>query len=402
MSVARRLADRGADVLALFLRLGGRMFYRYFVEALWARHPGFESPESELTVRLHYPGQVAPDPAERPMVERLFAAYRAAKEAEQTVDPVFHPDGGWKRVRDVAYAPLLEGLAHDDLERVHVFLANFGSWPSATGIEKSRLIHECSLDARKRQHFEQRIMAPLIQWWRVCGSGGEEISALDAPRFGNPCGVMVDDVLITQGAVFGEIYGRMLAKLLPGERPVIGEVGGGYGRMIYFLSRHLERFRYLDFDLPETLCLASYHSMKVFPERRFLLYGEGELSEERLDDFDFIMQPSFEIAKLPDRCVDLFLNENSLGDMPAEAARLFVGEMCRAANAVWHRNHEAWRNHFQDGSTSLINREYPISSAFEEVLHHFDPAGLMVQGRLDYDADMVWYYYRRRLEAGGA
>jgi len=342
-----------------------------------------------------------PQASERPLVERLFAAYRAAKEAELAVDPVFHPDGGWKRVRDVAYAPLLEGLEHGDLDHFHEFLANFASWPSATGIEKSRLMYECSLDARKRRHFEQRIMAPLIHWWQVCGSGGGELSALDMPRFGNPCGVLTDDVLVTPGAVFGEIYGRMLAGFADGERPVIGEVGGGYGRMIYFLSRHLERFCYLDFDLPETLCLASYFTMKVFPEHRFLLYGEQELTEDRLREYDFILLPSFEISKLPERRVDLFLNENSLGDMPPDAARLFVGEMCRASDAIWHRNHETWRNRFEDGTTSLINREYPISPDFREVVRQYDPAGLMIQGRLDYDSDMFWYFYRRTPESGG-
>jgi hypothetical protein len=399
ISATRRLADIAADVLAFFLSLGGRMFYRHFVDALWARHPSFESPENALTVSLHYPEQVVPDASERPLVERLFAAYRAAKAAERTVDPLFHPDGGWKRMRVVAYAPLLEGLEHGDLDRFHGFLANFASWPSATGIEKSRLMHECSLDARKRRHFEQRVMAPLIQWWRVCGSGGRELPALDLPRFGNPCGVLVDDVLVTPGAVFGEIYGRMLAGFVDAERPVIGEVGGGYGRMIYYLSRHLERFCYLDFDLPETLCLASYFTMKVFPERRFLLYGEGEFTQDSLREYDFILLPSFEISRLPDRCVDLFLNENSLGDMPGDAARLFVGEMCRTSNAVWHRNHETWGNRFDGGTTSLINREYPITADFLEIVRQYDPAGLMIQGRLDYDSDMFWYYYRRRSES---
>jgi hypothetical protein len=187
-----------------------------------------------------------------------------------------------------------------------------------------------------------------------------------------------------------------------GERPVIGEVGGGYGRLIYHLSRHLKEFCYLDFDLPETLCCASYFLLKAFPERRFLLYGEseGELTEAQLRSYDFILLPAFEISKLPDRRVDLFLNENSLGDMPEDIARLFTGEICRTSNALWHRNHEAWRNRFTDGRTSLINREYPISPDFEEVVRHCDPAGLMIQGRLDYDSDMFWYFYRRRSESG--
>jgi hypothetical protein len=35
------------------------------------------------------------------------------------------------------------------------------------------------------------------------------------------------------------------------------------------------------------------------------------------------------------------------------------------------------------------------------VVRHCDPAGLMIQGRLDYDSDMFWYFYRRRPESGG-
>lgn len=402
MSIARRVADRGADVLAACLRLGGRMFYHHFLEALWQRHPSFESEASKLPVRLHYPDPVTPDPAERAMVERLFAAYRAAKQAEQAADPVFHPGGGWKRVRDRAFAPLLEGVARDDLEPFHRFLANFGSWKESTGIETSRLVYESSRDRGKRRHYEQRIMAPMIQWWLTCGGGGRELSELDLPRHGNPCGVLVGDVLVTSGAIFSEIYARLLAGLVPGERPVIGEVGGGFGRLAYYLARHLERFSYLDFDLPETLCCASYFLMKSFPDDRFLLYGEAEPSPETLRAVDFALLPSFEIGRLPSRSVDLFINENSLGDMPAAAARLFVREMCRTADALWHRNHEAWRNEFEDGSRSLINREYPMPPEFEEVVRACDPAGLMVKGRLDYDADMFWYYYRRRSRSPAA
>ena len=83
------------------------------------------------------PDPVTPDPGERALVERLFAAYRAAKRDEETVDPIFQPGGGWKRVRDKAFAPLLEGVARDDLAPFHLFLANFGSWKDSTGIETS-------------------------------------------------------------------------------------------------------------------------------------------------------------------------------------------------------------------------------------------------------------------------
>ncbi|MHC4225732.1 MAG: hypothetical protein ACYSUN_17225 [Planctomycetota bacterium] len=50
----------------------------------------------------------------------------------------------------------------------------------------------------------------------------------------------------------------------------------------------------------------------------------------------------------------------------------------------------------------MINREYPISPEFREIVRHCDPAGLMIKGRLDYDSDMFWYYYRRRSGTSGA
>ena len=402
MSIARRLADAAADVLAFLLRLGGRAFYHYFLEALWQRHPSFGSDAPTLPVVLHYPDPVEPDAGERALVERVFAAYRAAKRVEPTVDPIFHPGGGWRRVRDKAYAPLLEAVARGDLAPFHHFLANFGSWKDSTGIETSRLVYEYSQDPRKRRHFEQRIMAPMIRWWLDCGGGGRELSELALPRHGNQCGVLVGDSLVSSGAIFSEIHGRMLAGLVPREGHVIAELGGGFGRLAYYLSRDLDGLCYLGFDLPETLCCASYFLMKAFPDARFHLHGEGEPPFERLREVDFVLLPSFEIGRLPSRSVDLFVNENSLGDMPGATARLFVREMCRTADAIWHRNHEAWRNDFEEGGRSLINREYPFPPEFEQVLRQYDPAGWMVKGRLDYDADMFWYYHRRRAESTAA
>lgn len=103
--------------------------------------------------------------------------------------------------------------------------------------------------------------------------------------------------------------------------------------------------------------------MKSFPEHRFLLYGEGDPTAESLEENDFILLPSFEISRIPDRSVDLFINENSLGYLQADACRRLVREMCRAADAPYHRNAESGRLALDDGTKTLINCEFPIADA---------------------------------------
>ncbi len=309
--IKRPAADRAADLLAILLKIGGANAYRDTVNALWERQPVF----SEFDIKLCSPSHVSPDPAERPLVERVFSAYRKAKLAQAECDPVFLPYGGWKNVVDSAYSDLIQGFENNDIDRFHFFLANFGAWQQPTGIEESSTFHELEASARKRKHFEQRVMAQLIQWWQTFEGNGRSLSDLTIPRFGNQGGALVNGHLISPSSVFSDFYGRLLAGFVSREQPVIAELGGGFGRLCYFLSRNLSDATYVAFDLPECLCCASYYLMLAFPDKRFLLYGEGSLNEDSLSEYDFLFLPSFEIANLEESSVDLFINENSLGIM---------------------------------------------------------------------------------------
>ena len=386
-------ADRASDVLAFLLRAGGENAYRNVVNALWERQPVF----SKFDITLCIPSHVSPDAAERPLVERIFAAYRQAKLDQAKRDPVFLPSGGWKNVLDSAYAYLIEGFENDDIERFHYFLANFGAWEKPTGIGESWNFRKLEASDRKREHFEQRVIAQLIQWWETFESKGRSLSELTLPRFGNQGGALVDGHLILPHSVFSEFYARLLAGFVSQQRPVLGELGGGFGRLCYFLTRQFPATTYVAFDLPECLCCASYFLLMSFPDKRFLLYGEGELTRESLSEYDFILRPSFEITDLHDTSIDLFVNENSLGAMPPSACRLFVKEICRSAKAFWHRNHEVRRNSFEDGTTSLVNQEYPIDRhQFREVLRYGDVARLVGHDRSTIKNDMYWYFFRRK------
>ena len=396
--VKRPVADRAADLLAIALRLGGASAYRGIVNALWDRQPVF----SNCDIKLVFPEQVSPDPAERPVVERIFAAYKKAKLDQSKRDPIFLPRGGWKNVLDSAYSHLVHGFENDDIEPFHYFLSNFGAWDAPTGIEETWALRRLATSHRKRTYFEQHVMRQRIRWWETFEAHGRGLSALVMPRFGNQSGALVNGHLILPNAIFSDFYGRLLAGLVADNRPVISELGGGFGRLCYFLSCNLPDFVYLAFDLPECLCCASYYLMRAFPHKRFLLYGEGDLSAESLSaesfaQYDFILRPSYEIAGLADESVDLFVNENSLGMMTPALCKLFVQHICRTSRAFWHRNHEVRRNRFADGTTSLVNQEYPICrDRFWQVIRHCDIARVVGDEKPTSRKDMFWYYYRRK------
>lgn len=396
-TVKRRAADFSADLLGVLLRAGGTNTYRDVINALWERQPVF----SEHDIHLFVPAHTAPDPRERPVVERIFAAYQKAKQDQAENDPIFRPRGGWKNVVDTAYSHLAEAQATDDIEPFHFFLANFGAWEVPTGIEQSSVFHKTKLSKRKQVHLEKRVMPQLLHWWETYESDGRSIAELAIPRYGNQGGFFVDGELVLPNAVFSDFYARLLAGFIAEERPLIAELGGGYGRLCYFLSRQLPEFRYVAFDLPECLCCASYFLMLAFPEKKFLLYGEGELTPESLREYDFVLRPAFDITVLPDRFVDLFLNENSLGVVAPEACRLYVREICRSSNAFWHRNHEVRRNPFEDGSVSLVNAEYPIPrDEFRQLVRHCDISRVVGHDRSTIKNDMFWYYYQREVSPG--
>jgi len=401
MGFKRRIANHLADLLAFGMRFGGGdKTYRFFLDALWERYPVSSSAaqNQSLDMKLYCPDYVTPGADDRALVERIFNAFKKASRMQEQADSNYQPSSTWRNVLRMAYAELTESLAEDDLDRFHYFLANFAAWNEGTGIEESRLIRQSADDRSKRRHLQQKVFAPLIQWWLKLESNGRDLSALTIPRHGNMGGMWVNGHLVSPGSVFSEINARLLASFVQTDRPIIGELGGGFGRLFYFLSRHLKEFCYLGFDLPETLCCASYYLIKAFPEKRFLLYGEQDWDSNSLQQFDFLLLPSFEISKLPDNRVDLFINENSLGEVEASACRNYVKEICRSANAFWHRNHESCRFEFEGNATSLVNREYPIPmDKFEAPVRYCDAGPLVRADRLNRDSDMVWYYYRARL-----
>jgi hypothetical protein len=356
-------------------------------------------------VTLHHPEYVAPatDAAEREIIARISRAFRRMKEDQREAAAVYRPSSMWQELLDRAYAPLSEGF-NGDLSIAHNFLANFGCWRTRHGIESTDMIQANMKSEIRRRYMKNAFYLRQLKFWRWFYNGRKSPQRLSYPTHGNQSGAYLhlggEDIFVGPGSFFNEIYGSLLAELLRNlNRPVVADLGAGYGKLAYFLLRDHADSCFLDFDLPETLCVAAYYLMKTWPEKRVLLYGEAPYAPDAHEKYDLILMPSFEIEKLPEGSVDLFVNKNSLGEMTAAAGRNYVGHIARAARMFFHLNHDSEAIEFSDGGRALLGHEYPVpGDEFRLLVRYPDLGHLLYQGWVDYRSDYFFYLYERIVE----
>jgi hypothetical protein len=359
----------------------------------------FSNP-ADNQIMLHCPEYVEPakDSAEIEIVGRIFQSFKKMKVRQQSVSDLYIPSSMWQAQLDQSYFNLAKGLKLNDLDEFHFFLANFGAWKTYPGIESTTLIRQNMTTVFGRKYLENVIFYKNLKIWQWVYNNRKKISSLSYPTHGNQCGAYIDNNFVGPGAFFNEIYGSILNGLVDKiERPIIADLGAGYGKLAYFTLDKMENSCFIDFDLPETLCLAAYFLMKTWPNKKTLLFGEAEYSEQQHEQYDLIFMPSFEMENLGQRSVDLFINKNSLGEMTREAAANYVNLIVDSTRYFFHMNHDNFPNRYLDTSLGLLGYEYPVpEDKFKLLFRYPDIGHILHKGGLDFDMDIFFYLYERR------
>lgn len=352
--------------------------------------------KSVKSISLHCPEYVEPNKSEKDVVERIFSSYRKMKEDQKKVRDVYLPSSLWQKQLDEAYDNLNAGLREDNLDKFHFFLANFGAWKIYTGVESSTFVRD-NMKSYFRRLYLKYIFLNQLKIWQWFYNGRKDISQLSYPVFGNQVGAYINGSFVGLGSFFNEIYGSILASLIAHiKRPVIGELGGGYGKLAYFTLRNSNNYTYINFDLPEAVCLAAYYLIQAFPNKKALLYGEEKYSSDVHKDYDLILMPCWEMENIGKNTVDLFINKNSLGEMTKKAVKNYVHYICSSSQYFFHMNHEIFPNIYQDNERGLLGYEYPVpSDKFKLLFRYPDIGHLLSQGYLDYSMDIFIYLYEK-------
>lgn len=391
--VAKIVEAYRQGILGAKLVRESRRFWRILRSARYAVH----NPARGL-ITLHCPDYVQPEVADYGLVERVFCAFKAMKKDQPSQPACYAPAPMWQTFLDQAYANLTEGARTGDLDRFHFFLANFGTWKQYTAVESSVLIRDHMTSFLRQEYLRNDIFHKQFTFWRWFYNHRKSLSALSYPLHGNQSGAYVNGVFVGVGSFFNEIYGSLLSEVVRTEsRPVVAELGAGYGKFAYFTLRNLYHFVYLDFDLPETLCLASYYLMKAFPDKRVLLYGEEPYTTATHARYDLIFMPPWEMAKAGERTVDLFINKNSLGEMDKNSVNAYLRGIARATRYFFHLNHDVVPARIGDHQVGLLAHEYPVpADQFRLLLRYPDLGHLLFhEGEADFGMDIFLYLYER-------
>ncbi len=351
------------------------------------------------SVSLHYPEYVAPDKNESAIVQRIFTSYKKMKEDQSRANRVYSPSTLWEKLLGKAYSNIISGALENDIGRFHFFLANFGSWKEYTGVESSDMIRDNMNSFLGRRYLRNELFYNQLKTWEWFYNNRKPAASLTYPAHGNQAGAYINGNFVGVGSFFNEIYGSTLSSLIRDlKRPVIAEIGAGYGKLAYFIVRDMKDFAFIDFDLPETLCLAAYYLMKTFPEKRCLLYGEAEYSGSSHEKYDMVFMPSYEICKIGSDTVDLFINKNSLGEMTKEAVYEYIKYISKATKGYFfHMNHDIRPNTYYDDSRGLLGYEYPVpADQFKLLFRYPDVGHMLYRGFLDFDADIFIYLYEKK------
>ena len=320
------------------------------------------------------------------------------KEDQKEASSVYKPSSLWQEQLHDSYSSLIQSVKENDIKKFHFFLANFGSWKKYHGVSANVFMNKNNKTFIGRRYLKNVIFYNQLQMWKWFYNNRKDVDELESPTFGNQCGSFIDGKFIGVSSFFNEIYGSILSGLVKDKKfPVIAELGAGYGNFAYYILKHQKGYCYIDFDLPETLCLAAYYLMMTWPDKKVLLYGEEDYSESSHARFDLIFMPSFEIEKIGTNTVDLFINKNSLGEMTKESAINYFKYISQSSNYIFHMNHDVFPNVYSDGESSLLGYEYPIPEEDFLLLFRYPDMGhMLTKGGVDYYMDIFLYLYKRK------
>jgi hypothetical protein len=271
------------------------------------------------------------------LLERICAAYNAAIRDESVAPKAYRATRWWEEHRRASLQPVIQALATCDLRTLRPIYRNFLRNSCSAGLIGMPYLLSNNRYGFKREDVYRRFsMSDVlyrIDYWKVKTRGRFGMCALAGPGAGNPFGVVVEGTLIGAGAEYHHYCAQRISELLDSascqENSIVAEIGGGFGAMAWYLLRDRPGITYLNFDVPESIALASYYLIKSLPHLRFLLYGERELTKGTLASADVILMPLFTMPSLPKGSAEITFCSHVLSDISDEALATYLTDVDR-------------------------------------------------------------------------
>ncbi len=267
------------------------------------------------------------------LLERICTAYIRAVKQQQFAPETYKATEWWQQVRQRGLGSVTRALLTRDIDALRRMYRNFFRDPCSSGLLGAPYGMSKAYFGGKIKDVHRRFYLSHVlyrfDYWKAQTDGRFALHDLAGPGIGNPFGVLIEGTHISVGSEYSHYCAHRVDSLLDSEIATVAEIGGGFGGMAYYLLRDRARVTYLDFDIPESIALASYYLLKAFPQLTFLLYGEKELTKEAIARADVVLMPVFELATMPTGSVDVTFSSHAMSDISPGAMVEYLNNIDR-------------------------------------------------------------------------
>ena len=267
------------------------------------------------------------------LLERICTAYIRAVKQQQFAPKTYNATEWWQQVRQRSLGPVTQALLTRDIGALRRMYPNFFRDSCSSGLlgapyGMSKAYFGGKIKDVHRRFYLSHVLYRFDYWMAQTG-GRFALRDLAGPGIGNPFGVLIEGTHISVGSEYAHYCADRVDSLLDSEIATVAEIGGGFGGMAYYLLRDRARVTYLNFDIPESIALASYYLLKAFPQLTFLLYGEEKLTKEAIAQADVVLMPVFELATMPHGNVDVTFSSHAMSDISSDALVEYLNNIDR-------------------------------------------------------------------------
>ena len=292
---------------------------------------------------------------------------------------------------------LWTSLETGDKKHLSFLLSNLFVTGTSTGLVSRPMIVDNVWENKEICSKSITSMLINLNFWLET-NGYDKIPQLSIGRVGNPYGLFVNNTIIAPDSPRHYHHAKILKRW--GERvsskPVILEIGGGYGGVAHYYSQLLKDFCYINCDLEDSLIISYY-----FLKTSFLSVGEtlDRLCEWRFDkdishtasDFVFVPAHNFEAIHM---APDIVYNCNSFSEMTEDQVDKYFWLIRKLSpKIIFHQNavHPEEEQREILGVRELSADKFPVGNDYELVHYSVSP-WWSVRG--DY---REFYYVRKDL-----
>jgi hypothetical protein len=298
------------------------------------------------------------------LLERICAAYIKTVQHPQPASDVYKATDWWEEIRQRSLKPVIQALISRDIEALRRIYRNFFRDPCSTGLVNvpngmSKAYFGGTIKDVHR-HFYLSDSLRRLDYWSLKTQGRCAICELSGPKIGNPFGIYLNDTLIRAGATYQHYCAHRISSILSSAKPVVAEIGGGFGGMAYYLLRDRAGLTYFDFDVPESIALTSYYLSKAFPQLQIRLFGESDATTDRAADV--LLMPLSELSSVFSDSFDIVFSSHAMSDLSSNALQHYLHIVGRVTRDLFLY---VGNSSTVDVINKTINRHYPLAAPVE-------------------------------------